>query len=71
MKNLPKLRRTACLTQHALGEIAKVSRAKIANVETGRAEFTAAEAQRILAVLGKAISENAKLVNQSLGSAGS
>lgn len=65
MDNLPKLRRAAGLTQHALGRKAKVPRSKIANVETARAMFTDAERGRVLAVLAESISENTKIVNQS------
>lgn len=66
MKNLSRLRQAAGLTQHALGEIAKVPRSKIANVETGRAEFTDTEAERIRIALGKEVRENFKAISQSL-----
>ena len=65
MKNLPQFRRTADLTQHHLAALAKVTRARIANAETGRVELTPAEQRRIFAVLVKRIERNLAALNAS------
>jgi transcriptional regulator with XRE-family HTH domain len=71
MKNLPRLRRAAGLTQHALGRKARVGRSKISDVEIRRAEFTDAERGRILAVLADHIGKTVADLNASLESTGS
>jgi transcriptional regulator with XRE-family HTH domain len=70
MPSWAKLRKAGALTQHRLGGLAKVGRSKIANVETGRAEFTPAERQRILAVLAVSIGQTVAELNTSLASDG-
>jgi len=70
MKHLPRWRRSAALTQYALGRKAKVGRSKISDVEIGRAEFTDAERRRILAVLANCIGRNVADLNASLESSG-
>jgi len=68
LQNLSKYRRAAGLNQYELGGLAKVGRSKIANVETGRATFTAAERARIVKVLSIRIEQNVKDLNKDLDS---
>lgn len=66
MKNLAQLRRAAGLTQHSLSKLARVSRDRIADVETGRgSKFADAEQRRIFAVLVKRIERNLAALNAS------
>jgi len=58
MKNLNTLRRMAGYTQYSLAKTARVSAARIANVETQRGSFTREERKRIVAVLLDAIQRN-------------
>ena len=66
MRNLRKLRRVAGMTQYVLAKKARVSRSKVADVETDRAEFTDSEKRRVLTVLGAAIVKNAEEASASL-----
>ena len=58
MNKEKRLRRAASLTQFALARKAEVPRSKIADVENGRARYTNAERERILAVLVELIDAN-------------
>jgi transcriptional regulator with XRE-family HTH domain len=60
------LRRAADLTQFALARTARVPRSKIADVETGRGQYTPAERRRILAVLAHRIGRNMAELHESL-----
>ncbi len=66
MADFKKLRRVAGLPQLILGRKARVSRSKIADVESGRGKFTDAERTRILAVLAESIGRNVADLNASL-----
>jgi len=68
MKNLPRLRRAAGLTQYALARKARVGRSKVSDVEIGRAEFTNFERARILAVLAACIGRTVADLSASLES---
>jgi transcriptional regulator with XRE-family HTH domain len=68
METLKRLRRASGLTQAALAKKSKVQRWKVAHVELDLATFTPEEQSRVLKALAEAISENAKIVNQSLES---
>ena len=70
MDNLSGWRRQAGYTQYELGKKTETPRSKIADVETGRAQFTPAERRRILAVLAVRIERNLKDLNAELDSTG-
>ena len=70
MKNLKKLRRIAGMTQFALARKSRVSRSKIADVETERGVFTDAQRGRVLSVLTTHISKNVRDANADLASDG-
>jgi|HubBroStandDraft_4_1064222.scaffolds.fasta_scaffold1938857_1 predicted transcriptional regulator len=70
MRNLKKLRRIAGMTQFALARKSRVSRSKIADVETERGVFTEAQSRRVLSVLTTCISKNVEDANASLISDG-
>ena len=61
-------RRVAGLTQYALAREARVPRSKIADVESGRGEYTPAERKRILTVLAVRIGKNLEALSGSLAS---
>jgi transcriptional regulator with XRE-family HTH domain len=60
MNEEKRLRRAAGLTQFALARKARVPKSKIADVETGRGQYTDAERDRVFAVLRQFIAENLK-----------
>lgn len=62
------LRRASGLTQFALAREARVPRSKIADVESGRGEYTPSESKRILTVLAVRIGKNFEALSGSLAS---
>lgn len=62
MKKLKQQRRAVGLSQHALGHLARVSRARIAYAETGRTKLTEDELERIKGALALRAREVAEMV---------
>lgn len=66
MENLKKFRQMAGLTQFKLSRKARVSRSKIADAETGRAEFSEQEADRIIDALAAGLKASLVEINHLL-----
>jgi transcriptional regulator with XRE-family HTH domain len=71
MWSLREQRILSGLTQHRLARRSNVDRSKISLVETGQAELTAEERERVVRVLNDSLQRRAELIAKTLSPAGS